>query len=319
MKFQLFLLLFICFIQQPMRAQQKQPAAFTIVPLGVKGGLDESNLSAWLVAKAGSDQFVCLDAGTIYTGITRAIAKGSLKGEEKEILKNQVKAYCISHPHLDHVAGLILNSPDDSAKTIYGLPFCLDVLRDNYFSWKSWANFGDAGDKPQLKKYHYQPLDTSTEIEIAGTGLFLRAFLLSHSSPGQSTAFLLRNGENYLLYLGDTGADAVEHSSALARLWEFVAPLIQSKKMKGIMIEVSYANAQPDKQLFGHLTPKWLMTEMQSLAALAGKENMKGLNLFITHLKPADGIEIKIKKELDALNAMQLNIYVPKQGEKILR
>ena len=47
---------------------------FKVIPLGVKGGLDESNLSAYLVAASGSDQFICLDAGTIYKGLELAAA-----------------------------------------------------------------------------------------------------------------------------------------------------------------------------------------------------------------------------------------------------
>ena len=51
---------------------------FKVIPLGVKGGLDESNLSAYLVAASGSAQFICLDAGTIYKGLELAAAKSFL-------------------------------------------------------------------------------------------------------------------------------------------------------------------------------------------------------------------------------------------------
>ncbi len=42
-----------------------QAPAFTVVPLGVKGGLDESNLSSYLVAAGGTDEYIALDAGTL--------------------------------------------------------------------------------------------------------------------------------------------------------------------------------------------------------------------------------------------------------------
>ena len=86
-------------------------SAFTVLPLGVKGGLDESNLSAYLVSSAGSSNFICLDAGTIYSGLTVARKKGSIQKPESTFLKENIKGYFISHGHLDHVAGLILNSP----------------------------------------------------------------------------------------------------------------------------------------------------------------------------------------------------------------
>lgn len=150
--------------------------SFKIIPLGVKGGADESNLSSYLVAPIGSDQHICLDAGTLYAGIQKTIATGVLKGNATYILRNNVKAYLISHPHLDHVAGLIINSPDDTSKNIYALPFCIDVLKNNYFTWKSWANFANEGDKPTLNKYTYIALDTAKETPIENTRMYVRPF-----------------------------------------------------------------------------------------------------------------------------------------------
>src|SRR5258708_24945445 len=101
---------------------QSQPI-FKIIPLGVRGGNDESNLSAYALAVTGTNAFVCLDAGTLYYGIRQAIAAKLFEETVLKVLRNNIKGYLISHPHLDHVAGLILNSPDDSPKPIYGLPF----------------------------------------------------------------------------------------------------------------------------------------------------------------------------------------------------
>jgi hypothetical protein len=59
-------------------AQIKSAASFKIVPLGVKGGIDESNLSAYMVAAAGTNNYICLDAGTLHYGIEKAISNGSI-------------------------------------------------------------------------------------------------------------------------------------------------------------------------------------------------------------------------------------------------
>lgn len=306
------LLLFLVFVSSiPVQAQQ---SAFKIIPLGVKGGSDESNLSSYMVAAANSDQFVCLDAGTLYSGIRKSIANGLFHANINRVLKYNIKGYLISHSHLDHIAGMILNSPDDSSKNIYALPSVIDVLKNYYFTWKSWANFTNEGDKPTLNKYHYIPLDTAKEIPISNTQMHVTAFSLSHGNPYESTAFLIRSADAYILYLGDTGPDEVEKSDKLQTLWRHVAPLIQTKKLKAIFIEVSFPDEQPDKQLFGHLTPRWLINEMNALSRLTGKNLMKNFPVVITHIKPIGDNEIKIKKQISLSNKLQLKIIYPQQG-----
>ena len=294
-----------------------QSPAFTVVPLGVKGGLDESNLSAYMVAVQGTNDYICLDAGTLYTGIQKAVDNGTFLGPASNILRNGIRAYFISHPHLDHVAGLIINSPDDSAKSIYGLPSCLNVIRDKYFSWQSWANFGDEGEKPQLNKYHYSPMRPGLETAIPRTPFSVQAWPLSHGAPYESTAFLVHNGDNYLLYLGDTGADSLEHSDRLHTLWLVAGPLLRAGKLKAIFIETSFPDEQPDRLLFGHLTPRLLMQEMQSLANLAELTSLGGLNLIITHRKPTGNNEETIRRQLEANNPLNARLIFPEQGKRI--
>ncbi len=290
---------------------------FKVIPLGVKGGLDESNLSAYLVAASGSDQFICLDAGTIYKGLELAATKKLFKSTNPStIQQEQINGYFISHAHLDHTAGLIMNSPNDNAKNLYGLASVLDVFKKNYFTWSAWANFGNEGEAPILKKYTYQTLVPIKEIAIDNTGLFVTPFVLSHVKPYESTAFLVRNQNSFLLYLGDTGADKVEQSEQLAALWKTVAPLVMNKQLKGIFIEVSFDNSIPEKALFGHLTPNLLMEEMGKLNQLSNGQ-LNNTPLYVTHIKPCDGCEIKIKSEIQKANQIGLNIFYPSQASLI--
>ena len=309
------MLKFILFLLLPFSVAAQ--SAFDVIPLGIRGGLDESNLSAYMIAAAGSKKFVCADAGTVRYGIDRAIALKSLQASESKVLRNYIKGYLVSHGHLDHLSGLIINSPDDTSKNIYAMPYVIDVLKSKYFSWESWANFADQGEKPALGKYHYEALEAGRKTEIANTDLDVSAFELAHSSPYKSTAFLLEHQDKFLLYLGDTGADRVEKSDKLAQLWQAVAELVKTKKLRALFIEVSYNNDQPETQLFGHLTPKLLQEELAVLAKLTGKPAMAGLKVVITHIKPARGVEARIKAELNKANVFGVKFVFPEQGKRL--
>jgi cAMP phosphodiesterase len=296
---------------------QSPKTGFRILPLGVKGGLDEANLSAYMVSASGTNNYICLDAGTINAGLQK-MAGGKIFAETsaEEIQKKYIKAYFISHGHLDHLAGLILNAPNDITKPIYAFPSVIDVLKNNYFTWKSWANFASEGDKPILNKYQYQNLVAEKEIVIPNTALNVTPFSLSHVNPYESSAFLVRNSNDYLLYLGDTGADTVEQSNKLMDLWKAVAPIVKANHLKGIFIEVSFDNSMPDKSLFGHLTPKFLMQELNKLNKLSNG-NLKNTTIFVTHIKPCTNCEFIIKEQIKKENNLGLKISYPVQGSLI--
>lgn len=297
-------------------AQKKaQPVSFRVVPLGVKGGIDESNLSAYMVAPAGTKDYICLDAGTVHTGIEKAIANKAFTAGTDEVLKNYIKGYFISHGHLDHVSGLIITSPDDSSKTVYALPNTMRMLEDYYFNGEAWANFGDEGKGFLIKKYHFKSLIAGEETNIDNTFMQVKAFPLSHVNPYESTAFLIKNNDSYILYLGDTGSDSTEKSNKLQLLWQNVAPLIKAKQLKAIFIEVSFPNDQPDTKLFGHLTPKWLMKEMEVLNELVGGNGVKDLNVVVTHVKPPTARIRQLTKELKDGNKLGLHLIFPQQGK----
>src|SRR5262245_18261151 len=209
---------------------------FVAIALGTAGGLTEANLSSYLLAPAGSTDFVALDAGTLLTGLQQANIKGNLAdivvppesplSVEGQVLTQHIKAYLISHAHLDHLAGLVLNSPDDTPKPILGLSATIDLLRDHLFNGRIWPNFGDEGSGVLLKKYHFVRLQPGVEQAIAGTSMTVKPFALCHAVV-PSTAFLLQANGEYALYFGDTGPDDAEHCDNLHRVWQAIAPLVQ--------------------------------------------------------------------------------------------
>ncbi|MGQ8870319.1 3',5'-cyclic-nucleotide phosphodiesterase [Myroides sp. TSA_177.3] len=288
-----------------------------IIPLGVYGGGDESNLSCYLLGVEKSNSYIALDAGTVRSGINKAIEKGTFDVSFETVLQHYIKGYFISHGHLDHLSGLIINSPEDSAKPIYSLPFVADIFKHNYFTNASWANFGNEGESPILGKYTYTKVKPLQSFSISNTTFSAEVFELSHVNPQKSSAILLRNNNDYVLYFGDTGADRIEKTNHLDTIWEYIAPLVRNKNLKTILLEVSFANSQPEHLLFGHLTPKLLTEELSKLARYTGLESLQDLTIIITHLKPSGNQIETIKRELLENNPLQVHYIFPIQGERI--
>jgi 3',5'-cyclic-nucleotide phosphodiesterase len=162
------------------------------------------------------------------------------------LIRNHVFAYFIGHPHLDHVAGLVLNSPQDyfdgaeyvillnnnhasgtpaddrpKAKAIVGLPSTLSALNNNVFNNQVWPNL------PQItQRYEYRDVTTQNEYHVndllgfttghifneAFDDVAVKFFEICHADV-LSTAFLFTaknatNTERQILYLSDTGLSA---------------------------------------------------------------------------------------------------------------
>ncbi len=163
---------------------------FDLVALGALGGIEDGNLSAWLIHPHDDDRAVTCDAGTLVNGLRVADEKGAFDGitvpadaalsRVGYVLTTRIKGYLISHAHLDHVAGLAIASPDDSKKPIYVLPSVGADLIETYFNWKAWPNFTDRGKAPQLKKYALSDLAPGVTTPLKDTAMTVTAFPLSH-------------------------------------------------------------------------------------------------------------------------------------------
>ncbi len=305
---------------------------FTTVALGTEGGLAEGNLTSFLLAEKGTTDYLCLDAGTLLSGLRTARARGSFKdvkvpeesklSVEGHVLQNCIRAYLISHAHLDHIAGLVINSTDDGSRPIMGLDPTIDYMRDHVFNWKLWPNFGSEGPIP-LGKYTYQRVQPGQEYKVAN--FTVTPFQLCHGNCYPSTAFLIGCQGDYALYFGDTGPDGVENGERLTAVWEHVAPLVREKKLRAIFLEVSYPDGRKNEELFGHLTPSWMLKELHHLAELVDAKKpgkaLGGLKVIVTHIKPSleegAGPRSRIASELKAQNDLGVTFILPEPGQRI--
>jgi 3',5'-cyclic-nucleotide phosphodiesterase len=305
---------------------------FRCIPLGVEGGLIESNLPAYLLAPVGSTDFVCLDAGTLLAGLRVARANGcfsdiamppeSTDSIEGRVLRHHVKAFLITHTYIDHVAGLIMNSPEDSAKPIMALEDTIQGVQQHVFNWITWPNFGDKSEPQPLAKYESVILAPGERSPIPGTAMCVEAQPLAHGARVNSAAFMVDANDRYVVYMGDTGPDHLEDQPTTRLLWERLAPLVRDRRLRAIFIESSYRDETPDDQLFSHLTPKWVIRAFRQLAEMVDPQRpetaLAGLTVVITHIKPHldAGEETRevVKRQLHERNDLGLHLVFAEQG-----
>jgi 3',5'-cyclic-nucleotide phosphodiesterase len=305
-------------------------SGFDVVALGTGGGLRASNLSAFLIGPHNQGVSVACDAGTIIDGIETAINAGSFDQAIRPkdyplsltayILKEHIKGYLITHGHLDHIAGLVIASPDDSSKPIYGLESVLRTIRQSHFNWQSWPNFGSLGLSPQLAKYSYITLAEAEQVKIDDTPMAVTALPLSHNGV-TSTAFIIEHQQNVVLCLGDTGPDSIEKSTKLKKVWQHIAPKVNSSQLSAIIIESSFLNDTPNSKLFGHLTPQYVNQELAVLASLIDSpELLENMPVIISHIKPSlkqgQNTQALMLEQLESQNHLKVRFIIPKQGER---
>jgi 3',5'-cyclic-nucleotide phosphodiesterase len=301
---------------------------FDLMVLGALGGIQDGNLSAFLIHPHGDNRAVTCDAGSLVNGLRVAEEKGALAAiavpadsglsRVGYMLTTAIKGYLISHAHLDHVAGLIIASPDDSKKPIYALPSVGADLVETYFNWRAWPNFSDRGKAPQLKKYAIEELKPAVATPLKDTAMTVTAFPLSHGGV-ESTAFLLESDGDGVLCFGDTGPDTVEKGTRLKEVWSAVAERVKQKRLKAIVIEISYTSDRPDNLLFGHLTPRYVLEALRELDKLAGGNALKGFPVVVSHIKYSltkEQPQKQVLQELEAGNDVGVRFVMPEQGSR---
>ena len=317
---------------QAARAALKGRApAFTAVALGTAGGLDEGALTSFLLGPPDGSSYVALDAGTLYAGLRTAIRKGSFAGAAPpagstltlagHLLRERVRVVFVSHSHLDHVAGLIIASPDDAPKPVFALASTHDALGAAVWQSPLWLNFTSEGPSP-LGKLQVVRMAPGVALPVPGTPFTAEAWPLSHGAL-TSTAFLVASGTDHALYLGDTGPDRVEGHGRLAALWTRIAPLVRTGQLRALFLECSFPDPRPEKLLFGHLTPSWLIEELGVLARTVDgarpDEALRSLTLVVTHIKPTlqRGPEPRavIETQLAPLRS-KLRLLLPEAGAR---
>jgi cAMP phosphodiesterase len=312
---------------------------------------DESDIGTPL-----SEQDVPMTITTLKEGAFAGLPfpHASARANALHIVREHISTYLITHPHLDHVSGFVINTAafhnTSRPKRLAALPFTVQAIKTHIFNNVIWPNLTD--EEGGVGLVTFQRLAEGGNIALGEgsgrgfievcDGLGVKGFKVSHghcmrvpglhrgsnanlaepqalegrslsfslptqSVPGtpgfggltdqipkpsggapmnpdhcviDSTAYFIRTESTLttpkreILIFGDVEPDSLSLSPRTALIWSEAAPKIASGILTGIFIEVSYTNAQGDAVLFGHLAPRHLLAELQTLADMV-KEQRK--------------------------------------------
>lgn len=218
---------------------------------------------------------------------------------------DHLSTYLVTHLHMDHLTALVLNSPTYKSKTIAGGKDILSNLRQNIFNNRIWPNLPSVNFKLLESDSRWTSISEDFEVRLFSHyhGSFIEN---SHRIRYTCNAFLIRDTtDSNLLLFGDIEPDSVSGTDVNLQIWRQVAPLVQLKKLLGIVIECSNFIQPSDTPLYGHMNPTHLILEFEALNSLLKHSSLKGLNVIVTHVKETlDGSDPRkrILKELNVLN-----------------
>jgi ribonuclease BN (tRNA processing enzyme) len=230
----------------------------------------EQHLTCYLL-----DDRVALDAGSL----SLTFGQGH---------RRLVRDIIITHPHLDHTAGLPFFIDDlfealQEPVRVHGTEEAIDALEDHIFNWKTYPRFSEIqNNHGRVMEYH--PFKIREEFQVAH--LKIKAIPVNHQVP--TVGLIISDGKSTIALSSDT-----------AETDEFWQALNNEPKLDALLVESSFPNELEDLARSSyHLTPRLLKSELAKL-----KHQTRVLAV---HLKPA--YYEQTRKELDELGLANLEV-----------
>ncbi len=221
---------------------------------------------------------VMLDAGTISTGLTTS---------EMTAITHVV----LSHAHLDHTNALPFLADNvvgknESPIIVAAVDEVISAVSSHIFNNSIWPDFTKipSEDNPVIK---YHRLVTGREERLGG-GLSFMPVSVKHAVP--TTGFIIKEGDNAIVYSGDT--------KATDEIWVAAAGL--GSNLKAVLVETSFPNRMQDlADKSCHLTPQMMGKELDKIKGYDGP-------VFVYHVKSQHISEIE--REIKALGRSGITV-----------
>ncbi|QOU18352.1 hypothetical protein BRETT_000078 [Brettanomyces bruxellensis] len=213
---------------------------------------------------------------------------------------NSITAYLITHPHLDHLSGLVINSPSfKDSKDVYGLPQTMNTIRSSLFNGHVWPDLISEG---LINLHEISPyIDEHSMCDFYNVECFPVAHGDIQNGRFLSSAFLITDKltQDSIIIFGDLESDYSSSKDYNRKIWELISPLVLKDKLNTIIIECSTIDKPPP--LYGHMTPTSLIRELLALRKYCFDK--KFLQKTISH--SAESV-VYIQSEFQPLKAMNV-------------
>ncbi|SFC33566.1 Beta-lactamase superfamily domain-containing protein [Marinospirillum celere] len=212
---------------------------------------------------------------------------------QKELLK--IETIFITHSHLDHICflPLLIDNLFEFIKKpiqVYALPEALDTLQEHIFNWKIWPDFSTLPNATN-PVVNFNPVKIGEKITVKG--ISYTPFPVEHIVPTCGYHLQSDTGKS-LAFTGDTtyGEQVVKTINQLGQL-------------DVLMTECAF----PDRlfelgKVSKHLTPTMVEDLINNL-------EQPPREIWLSHLKPSQQLEIRSELEKLDLKATRLKVLEP--------
>ncbi|TIB71195.1 hypothetical protein E3Q22_04153 [Wallemia mellicola] len=323
---------------------------FDMICVGTGGGPDESNLTSYIFKsyhETWDSGSIAIDAGSGIGALSKAIQanpemlddlRNSLPDESCSAssaypptttkadtrqdvdgyrlasrIFSSITSYLITHPHLDHLAGLIINSSQKfgSYKSLIGFEKTLKGVELAFggLLWPALASWSKAGGL--VERLQFTQVEPFAKFDVLTPAVTFKCtpFPISHGTIGlvpdarthaylqvekdpnevyDSIAYFIefehQEKNRSFLFWGDVEPDAISTLPRNKPVWIEAAKRFVLGELRWIWIECSYMNNRPNNLLFGHFKPDLLIDELETLAIIVEKfkqlpvEELKNVN-----------------------------------------
>lgn len=231
---------------------------------------------------------------TIHNSLDGNIAQKAMK------IYQHIGEYYITHPHMDHIAGMIINSPVIfepavlSKKQIFGLPFTIESMEKYIFNDIIWPQLSSKLlGRLELKSLLNQEPHTSETIpewDIIPFEVYHGSKVSDKNIDVSSSVYVITNNitKNTILVCGDLETDHTgpNERKLLDQVWTYLAENVKLENLKAVIIECSNSASVDERRLFGHLSSNKLLDELQILRnKYNSPQGLSNLNVIISHVK----------------------------------